>query len=55
MKKHLFTQEARMELRNFMLIGLPSIIEKLMVFMPVMEFYLIMKVLFVEKHLLQEK
>ena len=50
-----FILEALMELQNFMLIGLQSIIEKLMVYMLVMEFYLIMKVLLEVKHLLQEK
>ena len=44
-----------MELQNFMLIGLQLIIERLIIFMHAMEFYLIMKVLSEEKRLLQEK
>ena len=54
-KKHLFIQEALTGWLNFMHIGLQLIIEKLMVFMHVMVFCLIMKALFEEKHLLQEK
>ena len=44
MKKHHFYQEVPMLLRSFMLIGLQSITVKLTIYLPVMEYYLIMKV-----------
>ena len=44
MKGHHFYQEVPMLLRNFMLIGLLLIIVKLTIYLPVMEYYLIMKV-----------
>lgn len=44
MKKLHFIQEVHMEQQNYMLIGQPLIIERLMVFLPVMEYYSIMKV-----------
>ena len=55
MKQLPFNQEVHMVLQNYMLTGLRSIIEKLMEFMHVMEFYLITSLRLGEKHLLQEK
>ena len=60
-QKHLKTKirlskpESPYEQQNFMHIGLQKIIEKLITYLHVMEFYLIMKVRGVVRHLLLEK
>ena len=55
MKKHLFIQEVLMELQNYMHIGLRLIIEKHLIFLHVMGYFLIMKVQEEARHLLQKK
>ena len=55
MKKHLFIQEVPMELQNYMRTGLRLIIEKHLIFLPVTEFFLIMKVQEEGRHLSQKK
>ena len=50
-----FIQEVLMGLQNCTLIGLLSTTEKLIIYLHVTEFYLIMKVPSEEKHLLQKK
>ena len=55
MKINLFTLKVPTEYLNYMLIGSQKFIESLMVYLPVMVFYLIMNQKEEEKHLLQEK